>query len=82
LNLLRREAPRIFGRAECVGCWVWIHFEQRQPRTVTSVLSQLGFHWNHHRQCWQHPCGCFTSSTRKDPRDKYGSYFAADRNRA
>ena len=78
LSLLRTEAPRFFELAEIVGNWVWIQFEQKQPREVTAALSQLGFHWNNKRQAWQHPCGKFTLSTPRDPRAKYGSRFAAD----
>ena len=78
LSLLRTEAPRFFELAEIVGNWVWIQFEQKQPREVTAALSQLGFHWNNKRQAWQHPCGRFSLSTQGNPRDKYGSRFAAD----
>jgi len=42
-------------------------------------LSQFGFHWNNSRKCWQHPCGQFaTEGSGADPRQKYGSHFAAD----
>jgi hypothetical protein len=75
LNLLRREAPRFFELAEVVGQWVWIHFEQKQPPTITGKLAELGFHWNRRRQTWQHPCGNVPC---RDPRSRYGSYFPAD----
>src|SRR5271154_2074066 len=79
LALLRTEAPNFYAIAEIVGKWVWIQFDQKQPGTVTAVLSELGFHWNNKRQSWQHPCGLFRDqSVRFDPRRKYGSYFAAD----
>ena len=79
LALLRREAPKFFELAEVVGKWVWIQFAEKQPPTVTAVLSELGFHWNHQRQSWQHPCGLFRDqSAPVDPRKIYGSYFAAD----
>ena len=79
LALLRREAPKFFELAEVVGKWVWIQFADKQPPTVTAVLSELGFHWNHKRQSWQHPCGVFRDqSAPVDPRKIYGSYFAAD----
>ena len=79
LNLLRTRAPQFFGMAEVVGKWVWIQFTDKQPPTVTSQLSELGFHWNNTRQAWQHPCG-FNRSERAtfDPRKYFGSYFAAD----
>jgi hypothetical protein len=66
--------------AEVVGKWVWIQFDGKQPVTITSVLSELGFHWNNTRQAWQHPCGTITDERADyDPRKRYGSYFAADR---
>jgi len=83
LALLRSEAPRIFEIAEVVGKWVWIQFDGKQPVTVTAVLSELGFHWNSKRQSWQHPCGIFRDQSAPiDPRKKYGSYFAADKQAA
>jgi hypothetical protein len=79
LALLRRETPKFFELAEVVGKWAWIQFDGKQPATVTAVLSELGFHWNKNRQTWQHPCGLFRDrSTSLDPRQKYGSYFAAN----
>ena len=80
LALLQAKAPDFFKLAEVVGQWVWIQFEQKQPGKVTAALAQLGFHWNRNRQAWQHPCGLFRDqSSPIDPRQKYGSYFAADR---
>ena len=82
LALLRSETPRFFEVAEVVGKWVWIQFEHEQPSEITTVLSQLGFHWNNRRQVWQHPCGVLTDSANFDPRRRYGSYFPADRQAA
>jgi hypothetical protein len=77
--LLRAEAPRFFEVAEIVGKWVWIQFGEKQPREVTAVLAQLGFHWNNKRQLWQHPCGTYRDEASVyDPRKKYRAYFAAD----
>lgn len=79
LALLRREAPRFFELAEVVGKWVWIQFSQKQPREVTRVLAELGFHWNSTRQTWQHPCGVNCSfALPVNPRRKYRSYFPSD----
>jgi hypothetical protein len=79
LALLRTEAPRFFELAEVVGKWVWIQFDGKQPSEVTSVLAQFGFHWNNGRQTWQHPCGTYREQrVSVDPRQKYGSHFAAD----
>jgi hypothetical protein len=79
LALLRSQRPNFFDIAEVVGKWVWIQFDGKQPVTITSVLSELGFHWNNTRQTWQHPCGTITDEWADyDPRTRYGSYFAAD----
>jgi len=79
LNLLRARAPQFFGMAEVVGKWVWIQFAEKQPPTVTSQLSELGFHWSNTRQAWQHPCGRYRHEAATfDPRKVFGSYFAAD----
>ena len=65
--------------AEVVGKWVWISFPEQPAEQVRSQLSQFGFHWNNSRKCWQHPCGQFaTEGSGADPRQKYGSHFAAD----
>ncbi|MGH7939877.1 MAG: hypothetical protein ACREFR_02245 [Limisphaerales bacterium] len=83
LDLLRNQSPRSFDVAEVVGKWVWIQFARKQPPEVTSVLAQLGFHWNNARQSWQHPCGAVAlDRANDDPRKRYGSYFAADRQAA
>ena len=78
LALLRSDAPRFFEIAEVVGKWVWIQFTDKQPSDVTKVLAELGFHWNNRRQSWQHPCGTIPERADYDPRERYGSYFAAD----
>ena len=78
LALLRSEAPSLYDIAQVVGKWVWVQFADKQPPEVTSVLAQLGFHWNNKRQVWQHPCGVLTEGSPDDPREKYGTLFAAD----
>ena len=79
LALLRSKTPDFFELAEVVGKWVWIQFSDKQPPTVTRVLAELGFHWNNTRQTWQHPCGTLPDERATyDPRQRYGSYFAAD----
>lgn len=83
LALMRSEAPRFFELAEVVGKWVWVQFEDKQPPQITMILAQLGFHWNNTRQTWQHPCGTLAvEPANYDPRKRYGSYFAADRQAA
>jgi len=68
----------MFNMAEVIGKWVWIQFREKQPRTVTALLAEFGFHWNNKRQAWQHPGGAITPGTESDPREKYPSYFPAD----
>ena len=78
LTLLQKETPNFFTLAEVVGKWVWIRFSDKQTSDITSVLAELGFHWNNVRQTWQHPCGTITDERADyDPRKRYGSYFAA-----
>ena len=78
LLVLRNETPSFFELAEVVGKWVWIHFTDKQPPTVTRILAELGFHWNNTRQAWQHPCGTIAEERATyDPRKRYGSYFPA-----
>jgi len=78
LALMRVDTPQFFNTAEVVGAWVWIKFDQKQPQVVTRELSELGFHWNGTRQTWQHPCGAYRNQRANyDPRQRYGSYFAA-----
>jgi hypothetical protein len=80
LALLESKAPQFFALVEVVGKWCWIQFTEKQPPCVTSVLSELGFHWNSRRQTWQHPCGSApVEAATYDPRRRYGSYFAADK---
>ena len=71
--------PAQYALAEVVGKWVWITFPEQPAEQVRGQLSQFGFHWNNYRKCWQHPCGQFaTEGSHEDPRQKYGSHFAAD----
>ena len=79
LELLRRWMPAQYDLAEVVGKWGWITFPEPPAEQIRGQLSQFGFHWNNVRKCWQHPCGQFaTEGSNADPRQKYGSHFAAD----
>ncbi|HOC55394.1 MAG TPA: hypothetical protein PKI20_07225 [Verrucomicrobiota bacterium] len=79
LDLLRQWLPKAYDLAEVVGKWVWVTFPEQPAEQVRGQLSQFGFHWNNSRKCWQHPCGQFaTEGSGADPRQKYGSHFAAD----
>jgi hypothetical protein len=79
LDLLRQWLPAAYDLAEVVGKWIWVTFPEAPADQVRGQLSQLGFHWNNYRKCWQHPCGQFaTEGSNADPRQKYGSRFAAD----
>jgi hypothetical protein len=76
---LRRWYPEAYALAEVVGAWVWVTFTEQPSENLRAGLSQIGFHWNNTRKCWQHPCGQFaTEGSGADPRQKYGSRFAAD----
>ena len=83
IALLRREAPHCFALAEVVGKWVWIQFAEIPAADIRQQLAELGFHWNNTRQAWQHPCGSIAAERADyDPRKRYGSYFAAQRQTA
>jgi hypothetical protein len=80
LDYLRTQMPQQYELAEIVGKWVWLDFPAASHRVAANTLWRLGFHWNQRRCVWQHPCGACApyASHPKDPRIKYGSYFAAD----
>ena len=78
LDLLRTQLPQQYELAEIVGKWIWLEFSNH--RAAAKTLYRLGFHWNQRRCVWQYPCGACApyAAHPKDPRTKYGSYFAAD----
>jgi hypothetical protein len=77
LAILKRWMPRQYELAEVVGKWIWITFPEPPTATVRAELSQLGFHWNNTRKCWQHPCGQTLPRGQQEPREKYGSFMAS-----
>ena len=79
LETLRQWMPRAYELAEVVGKWIWISFPEQPVETLRADLSQLGFHWNNTRKCWQHPCGETLPRGQQNPREKYATYFPADR---
>jgi hypothetical protein len=82
LAVLKRWNPRQYELAEVVGKWVWITFPEQPIERVRAELSQLGFHWNNTRKCWQHPCGQTLPRGQQDPHAKYESYFPSDQTAA
>ena len=84
LDLLKKELPNQYEFAEIVGKWVWLDFPKASHRAAVNTLHRLGFHWNQRRCVWQHPCGACApyAAHPQDPREKYGSYFAAEVNPA
>ena len=78
LEVLKCSMPRQYELAEVVGKWIWITFSEPPTETVRAELSQLGFHWNNNRKCWQHPCGQTLPRGQQDPHAKYESYFPSD----
>ena len=53
-------------------------FPNRPLERVRAELSQLGFHWNNTRKCWQHPCGETLPRGTQEPRAKYEVWFPMD----
>jgi hypothetical protein len=75
LEKLQRWMPEQFKLAEVVGKWIWITFPKPPIERVRAELSQLGFHWNNTRKCWQHPCGETLPRGQQEPREKYDAWF-------
>jgi hypothetical protein len=75
LEKLERWMPEQFKLAEVVGKWIWISFPEPPLERVRAELSQLGFHWNNTRKCWQHPCGETLPRGTQEPREKYEAWF-------
>jgi len=75
LEKLERWMPEQFKLAEVVGKWIWITFPEPPLERVRAELSQLGFHWNNTRKCWQHPCGETLPRGTQEPREKYEAWF-------
>jgi hypothetical protein len=75
LEKLKRWFPAQYELAEVVGKWVWITFPEQPAERVRADLSQLGFHWNNTRKCWQHPCGETLPRGTQEPREKYNVWF-------
>jgi len=75
LEKLKRWLPAAYEIAEVVGSWVWITFPEAPAERIRAELSQLGFHWNNVRKCWQHPCGETLPRGTQEPRDKYEVWF-------
>jgi len=71
LERLKTEMPEIWGQAQVVGKWVWLEFNVPPLQEVRAKLKELGFHWNHERKCWQHPCGVRRHRASYDPKEKY-----------
>jgi hypothetical protein len=76
LEKLERWMPEQFKLAEVVGKWIWISFPEPPIERIRAELSQLGFHWNNTRKCWQHPCGETLPRGTQEPREKYDAWFA------
>lgn len=65
--------PRLAGSAYVVGAWIWIETAERPTEGERHELKVLGFSWNGHRKCWQHPCGVFRAAKRSfNPKAYYG----------
>ncbi len=71
LERLKTEMPELWDQADVVGRWVWLEFATPPLREVRDKLKDLGFHWNHARRCWQHPCGVSRHHSNRDPRGVY-----------
>ena len=68
IDLLQRWMPEHCDKIHRAGNWIWIIFPEKPSEDVRALLSQMGFHWNGVRKCWQHPCGEFKVRTFIPPR--------------
>jgi hypothetical protein len=75
LEKLKRWMPAQYDLAEVVGKWVWVTFPEPPAERIRADLSQMGFHWNNTRKCWQHPCGETLPRGTQEPREKYNVWF-------
>ena len=75
LEKIKRWMPDQYELAEVVGKWIWITFPEPPEERIHAELSQLGFHWNNVRKCWQHPCGETLPRGTQEPRAKYEVWF-------
>ncbi len=71
---LAQTLPELYQAVLVVGRWVWVQFDSVPAVGVRQQLAQLGFHWNRHRQAWQHPCGLLSLGSWGDPRVRYGCH--------
>jgi hypothetical protein len=71
LAILKQQMPEIWNQTEVVGKWLWLEFNIPPAKEVRGKLRNLGFHWNHIRRCWQHPCGLHRTRSSRDPREIY-----------
>jgi len=71
LDRMKAELPEIWEQAQVVGKWVWLEFNVAPLKAIRGKLKELGFHWNHERKCWQHPCGFHRHRAGRDPRGVY-----------
>lgn len=71
LAKLKSQMPEIWQQTEVVGRWLWVEFNIAPAKEVRDKLKELGFHWNHVRRLWQHPCGVARGHSSRDPRGLY-----------
>lgn len=78
IDRMKGELPEVWSEAQVVGRWVWLEFNVPPVKEVRGKLKELGFHWNHERKCWQHPCGAPRPRAGFDPRHFYPVISATD----
>lgn len=78
LAKLKTELPAVWEIAEIVGQWVWLTFPSKPDEGVRDALYRMGFHWNHTRSAWQHPCGAYSLHSKGNPRFRYQGLSARE----
>lgn len=61
-------------KAEVVGRWVWVTFDEKPDHETLKALKDFGFHWSPRREKWAHNCGVPSQPGSGNPWDKYLHY--------
>lgn len=58
-------------RAEVVGVWVWVTFDEKPDESMRNLLKDFGFRFSARRRKWAHNCGTPSRAGKGDPWEKY-----------
>ncbi len=58
-------------KAEVVGVWVWVSFDDKPDEAMRKILKDFGFRWSARRRKWAHNCGTPSRAGKGNPWQKY-----------